>query len=96
MTMISRDDVAYLATLSNLQLGEQEAADLQQDLEHIIEYIHQLDELDTSGVEPTYQVSGLENVSRDDLIDTYGLAPEALLALAPLAQDNQVKVPKVL
>ena len=37
-------------------------------IEKIINYINQLDELDTDGVEPTYQVTGLQNVWRDDEI----------------------------
>lgn len=46
---------------------------LQQDLAGIVEYIEQLSELDTSGVEPTYQVSENQNVWREDKIDDYGV-----------------------
>jgi aspartyl-tRNA(Asn)/glutamyl-tRNA(Gln) amidotransferase subunit C len=47
-------------------------------------------------VEPTYQVTDLENVWRVDEVDDYGIDREALLALAPDARDGQIKVPKVL
>ncbi|MBR5620872.1 Asp-tRNA(Asn)/Glu-tRNA(Gln) amidotransferase subunit GatC, partial [Candidatus Saccharibacteria bacterium] len=53
-------------------------------------------ELDTEGVEPTYQVFEMENVWRDDKIVTQEADREALLNLAPAEQDNQIKVPKVL
>lgn len=96
MTQISRDAVIKLASLSSLQLAEDEIDDLTKDLGNIIQYVEQLDELDTEGVEPTYQVTGLENVSRDDVVTTPQLERAELLALAPDQAENQIKVPKVL
>lgn len=96
MTQISINDVQHLAQLSSLQLDEGEAEALRVDLEAILAYIEQLSELDTSGVEPTYQVTDLENVWRDDSIDDYGIDRGELIALAPDAENNQIKVPKVL
>lgn len=96
MTAISRDDVLHLAQLSNLQLGDDEIDALQHNLGDILGYVAQLGELDTTGVEPTYQVTGLENVWRDDAVQVGEADREQLLALAPAAQNNQVKVPKVL
>lgn len=95
MTQISRDDVLALARLSSLQLADDEVDALAKDMDNIIGYVQQLDELDTSGVEPTYQVTGLENIWRDDSVQS-GIKPEKLVALAPEAQDGQIKVPKVL
>jgi aspartyl-tRNA(Asn)/glutamyl-tRNA(Gln) amidotransferase subunit C len=96
MTQISHDDVQHLAQLSNLQLTDQEVGALQVDLQNILIYVKQLDELDTSGVEPTYQVTDLQNVWRDDAVDNYGIETASLLALAPVTESNQIKVPKVL
>ena len=96
MTQITRDDVQHLAQLSSLQLEDAEVEALQTDLGTIVNYIEQLSGLDTSGVEPTYQVTDLANVWRDDVVDNYGVGREALLALAPEADANQIKVPKVL
>ena len=96
MTQISTDDVHYLAQLSHLQLSDDEVAALQIDLQNILGYVEQLSELDTSGVEPTYQVTDLQNVWRDDVVDTYGLGKDELLALAPSSEADQIKVPKVL
>lgn len=64
-------------------------------MENIIGYIEQLGELDVSGVEPTYQVTGLSNVWREDEVQV-GIPVEKLLDLAPEKQNNQVKVPQVL
>lgn len=96
MTQISRDDVLHLAQLSSLQLADDEIDALQHDIGNILGYVEQLSELDTSGVEPTYQVTGLTNVWRDDVADQSGVTREQLLALAPEQQNNSVKVPKVL
>ncbi len=95
MTTISTSDIQHLASLSSLALADDEVDGLRQDLENIIGYIEQLGELDTSGVEPTYQVTGLENVWREDEIQP-GISREALLNLAPEKQNSQVKVPQVL
>jgi len=96
MTQISSDDVQRLAQLSSLQLADSEADSLAADIENILGYVQQLAELDTTGVEPTYQVTDLENVWRDDKVIESAVAREQLLALSPESHDNQVKVPKVL
>lgn len=96
MTNISTDDVRRLATLSSVQLSDDETKSLQTDLENILGYIEQLSKLDTSGVEPTYQVTDLENVYRDDTVQAHTADREALLKLAPATENNSVKVPKVL
>ena len=96
MSTITNDDVRHLAQLSSLQLSDDEVADLQVDLKNILNYINQLAELDTTGVEPTYQVTGLENIWRDDIIDVSSVGREQLLALTPDQANDSVKVPQVL
>lgn len=96
MTQISREDVLHLAQLSNLQLADDEITGLQTDLGNILGYVEQLSELDTTGVEPTYQVTDLENVWRDDNVIDYDVSREALLSRAPAQEKQQIKVPKVL
>lgn len=95
MTNISTSDIQHLASLSSLALADDEVDGLRQDLENIIGYIEQLSKLDTAGVEPTYQVTGLENVWREDEVKP-GISRDELLELAPEKQNNQVKVPQVL
>lgn len=96
MSTITTDDVRHLAQLSNLGLSDTEINALQGDIANILDYINQLSELDTTGVEPTYQVTGLENVWRDDVVDTGSVSREQLLALAPEQAENSIKVPQVL
>ena len=93
---IKREDILHLADLSNFSISEQETKSLKQDLNSIIKYISQLDELDTDNVEPTYQVFEMENVWREDEILPQDATREELLALAKEEKDNQIKVPKVL
>ena len=96
MSTITNDDVRHLAQLSSLQMSDAEVESLRADIEKIINYINQLDELDTDDVEPTYQVTGLQNVRRDDEIIDSSVSRQQLLALAAEQSDNCVKVPKVL
>ena len=93
---IKREDILHLSDLSDFSLSEEEITKLGSDLEGIIKYISQLDELNTDDVEPTYQVFEMENVWRSDKILPQDATREQLLALTKEEKDNQVKVPKVL
>ena len=93
---IKREDILHLASLSNFSLNEGEIESLGKDLNGIVKYISQLDELDTEEVEPTYQVFEMENVWREDKIVPQEAEREALLAMTKEEKDYQIKVPKVL
>lgn len=96
MKQFSAGDVKRLATLSGLNLTDDEARSLGADLESIIKYVDKLDELDVDGVEPTYQLTDLVNVFRGDEVAQGEVSREQLLALAPDSSDSQIRVPKVL
>lgn len=91
----SASNSQYLAGLSGLALPDAETEALNDDINSIINYITMLDELDVTGVEPTYQVTDLQNVWRQDEVVNSDVTREQLLGLAPEALDNQVKVPQV-
>ena len=93
---ITREDVVHLAELSNISLAEDQIEPLSKDLDNILGYISQLDELDTDNVEPTYQCFDMQNVWREDEIEEFEAKREDLLALTRESEDNQIKVPKVL
>ena len=93
---ITREEIKHLAALSNFSISEEEIESLGGDIENIIGYISQLDELDTEGVEPTFQCFEMENVWREDEILDQDADREALLNLTKDEKDNQIKVPKVL
>jgi aspartyl-tRNA(Asn)/glutamyl-tRNA(Gln) amidotransferase subunit C len=96
MPTITLNDVKYVAALSKIAITDEQAQKLQQELDTIIGYVKQLDSLDTKGIEPTYQVTDLKNVMRDDEIIDYQVSRAELLKNAPACQDNQIKVPRVL
>ena len=93
---IKREDILHLADLSNFSMSDAEIESIGSDLENIINYISELNELDTEGVEPTYQVFEMENIWRDDEIKEQEADREALLALTKESAQDQIKVPKVL
>lgn len=61
-------DVTHVARLANLPLTQEEKDKFSKQLEETVTYVEGLDEVDTTGVEPTSQVTGLENIAREDEI----------------------------
>lgn len=96
MSSISIDDVKKLAVLSALTVSDEEATALLAQLNEILGFVEQLNEVDTTGLQPTYQVTGLENVMRDDVVIDYGLSREDLLKNAPDQHEGHIKVKRVL
>jgi aspartyl-tRNA(Asn)/glutamyl-tRNA(Gln) amidotransferase subunit C len=96
MTKITTDDVLYVARLSKIALSEDEAAKFTKELDAILGYVQQLDAVDTTGLQPTYQVTGLTNATRPDQIIDYGVTRDDLLKNAPRTQGDYIEVPKVL
>jgi len=96
MAKLTRDDVLKLAELSRLRLTDDEVDRLIGELSQILDYVETLDSIDISGLAPTYQVTGLKNVFREDEVKDYGYRTEQLLKNAPAVQDGQFKVKRVL
>jgi len=63
--LVSMDDVEKVAELANLDLAPDEKPRMQRDLNAILEYVAQLNELDTRGIEPMAQVSDLLDSASD-------------------------------
>ena len=93
--MITRADVEHVAALARLGLTEEEIERMVSQLNHILEAIAALQDVDTSAVGPTAQVIPLENVMRDDE-PRDGISREAALANAPLREGAHLRVPVVL
>jgi len=87
--------VQVLAGLSFLSLSDDELAKLTDDLGKTAKLIEKLETLDTSGVEPTFRMTDLSSVWREDKVEPQ-LPREELLKLAPERTETAVKVPKVL
>lgn len=93
---VNQETIAHLASLSNFALDGEQSEALESNLQDIIGYISQLDQLDTADVEPTYQVFEMENVWRADEVLPQDANRDELLALTKEVEDHQIKVPKVL
>jgi aspartyl-tRNA(Asn)/glutamyl-tRNA(Gln) amidotransferase subunit C len=93
--MITRADVEHVAALARLGLSEDEIERMVSQLNHILEAIAALQDVDTSAVGPTAQVIPLENIMRDD-DPRDGISREAALANAPLREGAHLRVPVVL
>lgn len=72
-------DVKHVAKLANLTLTEAETEKFEKQLGDIVTYVEKLNEVDTAGVEPTAQVTGLTNVLREDQT-TPGLTQDEALS----------------
>jgi aspartyl-tRNA(Asn)/glutamyl-tRNA(Gln) amidotransferase subunit C len=90
---ITRDEVNRIAKLARLSLGEAEADAMTKQLDAILEYVAQLQSLDTTGVEPTSQVADRATPMRED-VPHESLSQDAALATAPKSAGGGFVVPK--
>ena len=88
-------DVEHVAHLARLSFYDDEKVRLTKELNSILEYMDQLNTLDTSGVEPLEHVIQLQNVFREDVV-TPGVTREEALKNAPAHSEEFFKVPKVI
>jgi aspartyl-tRNA(Asn)/glutamyl-tRNA(Gln) amidotransferase subunit C len=92
---ITIDRVRRVAELARLDLAPVEEGILTGQLNAILEYMDQLGEVDTTGIEPTSHVLPLTNVMRDDVVGDC-LSNAETLANAPAADQGHFAVPKIL
>jgi len=64
---LTKEQVKYVAKLANLPLSEDEEETFAKQLSKIIEYIDQLNKVDTKGIAPTYNISMNKNITREDI-----------------------------
>lgn len=65
---LTKEEVLHIAKLARLELKEEEVEKFRTQLSEILEYVGQLQKVKTEGVEPISQITGLENVMREDLV----------------------------
>ncbi len=66
MVKLTDEQVKHVAKLANLPITDDEVKKYGEQLSVILEYVDQLDKVDTSGVEPTFNVSGQSNIYHQD------------------------------
>jgi aspartyl-tRNA(Asn)/glutamyl-tRNA(Gln) amidotransferase subunit C len=93
--MISREDIQKLATLSRIDISEEETGKLQKDMEAILGYVSELDEV--AGAKDESTVGEVYNVFREDSTPhEAGIYTDALLVEAPNTEKGYIKVKKIL
>jgi aspartyl-tRNA(Asn)/glutamyl-tRNA(Gln) amidotransferase subunit C len=92
---LSADDVRWIAHLARLKLSQEELATVTPQLKAIVDYVDQLKQVDTEGVEPLAHPLPIQNVFRADE-PAPSLPVEAALANAPAREGDFYRVPAVL
>ena len=95
MAVVTPEVVKQVARLARLRLEGEALTQIAAQLDEILQYVQQLQAVDTEGIEPTTHVLPLTNVLRKDE-PRPSLNQDAVVALAPAAQPPFVKVPKVI
>ncbi len=93
--MLNAEEVKKVALLARIELSDSEVEKFQKDLSSVLDYVDELKQVDTDGLDIVASVTGLENVERDDkavLIDYQ----EDIIENAPERKDNYYKVKSIL
>jgi aspartyl-tRNA(Asn)/glutamyl-tRNA(Gln) amidotransferase subunit C len=96
MADLTKEDVLKLARLSRLRLSESEVTEFQKEISEILEYVEVLGKVDTKGLKPTYQTTGLKNISRKDELMSYGPSQADLLKNVPSKDKTYIKTKRIL
>ena len=95
MTKITKEEVRKVAELARLELNENEINNHAEQLEKILEYIKQLEKIDTDEVNCTTRAIEVINVFREDNKKNSDCIEE-ILELGPSREDQYYKVPKII
>lgn len=96
MAKLSREDVLKLARLARLKLSDEEIERFQNEISAVLGYVEQLHNAELVDIEPTYQVTGLKDITRPDVVKDYGTSPQVLLKNAPATENGYIKVKRML
>jgi aspartyl-tRNA(Asn)/glutamyl-tRNA(Gln) amidotransferase subunit C len=92
---LDKATVAHIAALARIRLSDAELEPLAGELSHILDWVEQLNEVDTTGVAPMASAAAATLPMRDDEV-TDGGCPDAILRNAPQAARGFFTVPKVI
>ena len=92
---ITLQEVEHVARLARLALSEEEKEQMRSQLDRILAYMEKLNQLDTTGVEPTSHVIPMTNVFREDAV-VPSLPREEALGNAPDPREGFFRVPRII
>jgi aspartyl-tRNA(Asn)/glutamyl-tRNA(Gln) amidotransferase subunit C len=94
---LTKEEIQHIAELARLDLTDEELEKYGSQLSNVLSYIDQLKEVDVADIQPTAQVTGLENVWRADEAENWNHEElEGAFRQAPGFEDKQYKVKRVL
>ncbi len=93
---ISLSDVKHVAQLANLTISEDQAMQFQTQLSQVVDHFTALNEVDVSNVIPTAQVTGLENITREDQVGIRTLDQDQATSMSPTRHKGYIQVPSIL
>ena len=96
MSQLTKEEVLKLAKLARLQVTDAEVDKYVHELGDILNYVELLSSVDTDGLEPTNQVTGLNSVYRKDEVVEYQTQPADLLSASPDKKDGYIKVKRMI
>jgi len=92
---INKSEIEHVAMLARLKLDGEELVRFTSQIGDVLSYVEKLNELDTTGVEPTSHVFDIKNVFRNDVLGE-SLSLKKALSNAPEATEKYYKVPKII
>lgn len=92
---LTKEEVRKISELCRIGLSEAELEKMQHDLSLVLDYVAELNKVDTEGVQEISQVTGLENVMRDDTAE-YSEIRDAIIKNFPESKDGYLKIKSIL
>lgn len=89
-------NVLDVAKLARIDLTDEEAKRYQTQMDEILNYVEQLNQIDVEGIEPTAHAAAVFDVVREDVATGTSIDREKVLANAPDTALDQIKMPKVI
>ena len=92
---ISKQEIENVARLARLNMANKDGEKFARQLSEVLDYVDILSSVDTNGVEPTSHAIPVCNIFREDAVQP-SLLPQEAVKAAPLEEENQFLVPKVI
>ena len=93
--MITKKDVLHLASLSRIEIPEEETGELVKDLEQILKHFEELKSVKTDSVIPFADITREKNITRSDSSDAACLSGEQAVKAFPQEKNHLLKIPPV-
>ena len=92
---LTEEEVRKIADLCRIGLTDAEVQKFQKELSVVLDYVSELNKVDTTGIEEISQVTGLENIVREDTAE-YSESRDAIIANFPENKDGFLKIKSIL